>query len=188
MKKSKSAKVTAVVFAIIIFTLVVNIVFLGATGKHLISGENIAEFARNRSKKEVVEYAQRGQIYTSDQEKVAVNVKKYKIILVLSSSRTGYGKKLAYVKNISKTASKLAPILGMDENELTTKLQSAKDAGRYQVELGSQGNNLSASIKKQIEDLNLPGIEFSESNSRYYPLGDFCSYIVGYAKSYEDGW
>ena len=80
MKKSKSAKVTAVVFAIIIFTLVVNIVFLGATGKHLISGENIAEFARNRSKKEVVEYAQRGQIYTSDQEKVAVNVKKYKII------------------------------------------------------------------------------------------------------------
>lgn len=135
MKKSKSAKVTAVVFAIIIFALVVNIVFLGATGKHLISGENIAEFARNRSKKEVVEYAQRGQIYTSDQEKVAVNVKKYKIILVLSSSRTGYGKKLAYVKNISKTASKLAPILGMDENELTTKLQSAKDAGRYQVEL-----------------------------------------------------
>ena len=79
MKKSKSAKVTAVVFAIIIFTLVVNIVFLGATGKHLISGENIAEFARNRSKKEVVEYAQRGQIYTRNQEKVAVNVKKYKI-------------------------------------------------------------------------------------------------------------
>lgn len=34
--------------------------------------------------------------------------------------------------------------------------------------------------------MNLPGIEFSESNSRYYPLGDFCSYIVGYAKSYED--
>ena len=52
MKKSKSAKITAVVFAIIIFALVVNIVFLGATGKHLISGENIAEFARNRSKKE----------------------------------------------------------------------------------------------------------------------------------------
>ena len=26
---------------------------------------------------------------------------------------------------------------------------------------------------------------FVESNSRYYPLGDFCSY-VGYAKSYND--
>ena len=80
------------------FSLVVNILYLGATGKHSISGENIASFAKNRSKKEVVEYAQRGQIYTCDHEKVAINVKKYKIILVLSSQRTGYGKKLAYVK------------------------------------------------------------------------------------------
>ena len=51
------------------FSLVVNILYLGATGKHLISGENIASFAKNRSKKEVVEYAQRGQIYTCDHEK-----------------------------------------------------------------------------------------------------------------------
>ena len=93
MKKYKSAKVTGIIFAVLIFSLVVNILYLGATGKHLISGENIASFAKNRSKKEVVEYAQRGQIYTCDHEKVAINVKKYKIILVLSSQRTGYGKK-----------------------------------------------------------------------------------------------
>ena len=98
MKKYKSAKITGIIFAVLIFSLVVNILYLGATGKHLISKENIASFAKNRSKKEVVEYAQRGQIYTSDHEKVAVNVKKYKIILVLSSQRTGYGKNLAYVK------------------------------------------------------------------------------------------
>ena len=186
MKKYKSAKVTGIIFAVLIFSLVVNILYLGATGKHSISGENIASFAKNRSKKEVVEYAQRGQIYTSDHEKVAVNVKKYKIILVLSSQRTGYGKKLAYVKDVNKTASQLGPILGIDVNELTSKLQTAKDEGRYQIELGTKGNNLSASVKKQIEDCNLTGIEFVESNSRYYPLGDFCSYVVGYAKSYND--
>ena len=77
------------------------------------------------------EYAQRGQIYTSDHENVAINVKKYKIILVLSSQRTGYGKKLAYVKDVNKTASQLGPILGIDVNELTSKLQIAKDQGRY---------------------------------------------------------
>ena len=186
MKKYKSAKVTGIIFAVLIFSLVVNILYLGATGKHLISGENIASFAKNRSKKEVVEYAQRGQIYTCDHEKVAINVKKYKIILVLSSQRTGYGKKLAYVKDVNKTASQLGPILGIDVNELTSKLQTAKDEGRYQIELGTKGNNLSASVKKQIEDCNLTGIEFVESNSRYYPLGDFCSYVVGYAKSYND--
>ena len=186
MKKYKSAKITGIIFAVLIFSLVVNILYLGATGKHLISKENIASFAKNRSKKEVVEYAQRGQIYTSDHEKVAVNVKKYKIILVLSSQRTGYGKNLAYVKDVNKTASQLGPILGIDVNELTSKLQTAKDEGRYQIELGTKGNNLSASVKKQIEDCNLTGIEFVESNSRYYPLGDFCSYVVGYAKSYND--
>ena len=124
MKKYKSAKVTGIIFAVLIFSLVVNILYLGATGKHLISGENIASFAKNRSKKEVVEYAQRGQIYTCDHEKVAINVKKYKIILVLSSQRTGYGKKLAYVKDVNKTASQLGPILGIDVNELTSKLQT----------------------------------------------------------------
>ncbi|MFQ9072013.1 MAG: hypothetical protein ACLR43_04180 [Faecalibacillus faecis] len=154
MKKSKSAKITAVVFAIIIFALVINIVFLGATGKHLISGENIAEFARNRSKKEAVEYAQRGQIYTSDQEKVAVNVKKYKIILVLSSNRTGYGEKLAYVKDVNKTASQLGPILGIDVNELHLNYKQQRMKDVIKLNLG-QGNNLSASVKKQIEDLIL---------------------------------
>ena len=49
MKKYTSAKVTGIIFAVIIFSLVVNILYLGATGKHLISGENIASFAKNRS-------------------------------------------------------------------------------------------------------------------------------------------
>ncbi len=54
MKKSKSAKITAVVFAILIFALVVNIVFLGATGKHLISGENIADLREIEVKKKLL--------------------------------------------------------------------------------------------------------------------------------------
>ena len=57
MKKYKSAKITGIIFAVLTFSLVVNILYLGATGKHLISKENIASFAKNRSKKEVVEYA-----------------------------------------------------------------------------------------------------------------------------------
>ncbi|MCB6543667.1 hypothetical protein LI170_16185, partial [Desulfovibrio desulfuricans] len=40
-------------------------------------------------------------------------------------------------------------------------------------------------VKKQIEDTGLPGLEFIESNSRNYPYGDFCSYIIGYAKGTE---
>ena len=81
MKNYKSAKITSIIFAFIILSLVINIVYLGATGTHLISGEDIASFAKNRSKKEIVQYAQRGQIYSSDGETIATNVKKYKIML-----------------------------------------------------------------------------------------------------------
>ena len=39
--------------------------------------------------------------------------------------------------------------------------------------------------EKEIESLNLPGIGFIESYKRYYPNGDFASYILGYAKTIE---
>lgn len=187
MKKYKSAKITSVVFAFIILTLVINIVFLGVTGTHWISGEDIGDFAKDRSKKESVQYAQRGQIYSSDGEQIAINVKKYKIILTTDKERITTGDKPVYVTDAAKTAQAIGPILGIDVDELTNTIQKAlDDDGIKQKELGTKGKDLTTAVKKQIEALNLPGIEFVESDARYYPLGDFCSYVVGYAKSYDD--
>ena len=187
MKKYKSAKITGIIFAFIILSLVINIVYLGATGTHLISGEDIASFAKNRSKKEIVQYAQRGQIYSSDGETIATNVKKYKIILTTDQERISTGNKKAYVTDATKTAELIGPVLGIDVTELTTTIQKAlDDDDKKQIELGTKGKNLTTSVKKQIESFDLPGIEFVESNARYYPLGDFCSYVVGYAKNYDD--
>lgn len=187
MKKYKSAKITTVIFAFIILCLVINIVYLGFTGRHLISGEDIATFAKDRSKKETVLYAQRGQIYSSDGEQIAINVKKYKIILTTDENRVSSNNKKAYVTDAQKTASLIGPILGIDVDELTEKIQkSLDDEDVKQIELGTKGKDLTTNVKKEIEALNLPGIEFVESNARYYPLGDFCSYVVGYAKNYDD--
>lgn len=187
MKNYKSAKITSIIFAFIILSLVINIVYLGATGTHLISGEDIAGFAKNRSKKEIVQYAQRGQIYSSDGETIATNVKKYKIILTTDKERISTGNKKAYVTDAAKTAQLIGPVLGIDVGELTTIIQKALDDDSVkQKELGTKGKNLTTAVKKQIESFDLPGIEFIESNARYYPLGDFCSYTVGYAKSYDD--
>ena len=38
--------------------------------------------------------------------------------------------------------------------------------------------------KIAIEELELPGISFIETTQRYYPNGNFASYIIGYAKQY----
>ena len=185
MNQFKSAKIAYVIFALVIFSLVANIVYLGLTGKHLISDNDIAAFAQSRGKAETVEYADRGEIFTSDNEIVATNVKKYKLIAVLSSSRINFSDKAAYVEDIVATANAIGPIIGMDPTTMAQQMQEKAAAGAYQVEFGNYGNNLSASVKKQIEDTGLPGLEFEDSNTRNYPYGDFCSYIIGYAKSSE---
>ena len=47
----------------------------------------------------------------------------------------------------------------------------------YQVELGPGGRGITELTKKEIEALNLPGIDFVETYKRFYPNGDFASYI-----------
>lgn len=181
MNRLNSAKITGVVFALVIFLLVANILYLGITGKNFISGKDIREYASNRGKKSEIDYATRGEIFTSDNEVIAKSVKTFKITLVTSDERKG---KNAYVKNADLTAEKLAPIIGMDENDLRTKIKnSMENPNSYQIELGTYGNNLTLEQKNKIEKENLPGVVIEENNSRNYPFGDFSSYIVGYAKT-----
>ena len=59
-----------------------------------------------------------------------------------------------------------------------------KDA--YQVEFGTSGKNLSQLEMEKIKNLELPGIDFIKSTKRYYPNGDFASYLLGYTKNKED--
>lgn len=185
MSQFKGAKIAYVVFALVIFSLVGNITYLGVTGKHLISDGDIKAFAKSRGKVETVEYATRGEIYTSDNEVVASNMQKFKLIAIVSDKRPSYGKKKAHVTDVTKTANMIAPIIGKDPVAMAQEMQDGIDKGKYQVEFGTHGNNLSANQKKEIEQTGLTGLEFEEVNSRNYPLGDFSSYTVGYAKSME---
>jgi len=84
-----------------------------------------------------------------------------------------------YVKNKEETAKKLAEVLNAPEEFILNQLN--KDA--YQVELGMYGSGLTELKKDEILALGLSGIGFSESQKRYYPNGDFASYVVGYAKT-----
>ena len=107
----------------------------------------------------------------------------YKIIAYLDPKRTTDEDKPQHVVDKEKTAEALAPILGMEKEEVLNYL-SKEDV--YQTEFGSKGRNLSELTKTQIEGLHLPGIDFIESFRRYYPKGDFASYTVGYAKTETD--
>lgn len=186
MKKkdaNKSAKIIFQIFSLVILLLVANIVYLSMTGKHFVSGEDISEYSNTHggSQKVGILYAKRGTIYSSDNEVLASDVKKYKLIAVVKKDRKTADDQPAYVVNADETAEKLAPILGVEKQTILEKLTNITDE-TYQVEFGSYGNNLSSLIKDQIESLDLPGLEFEELRTRNYRYGDFASYLIGYAQ------
>lgn len=61
MKKYKSAKVTGIIFAVLIFSLVVNILYLGATGKHSISGETLPLLRKIEVRKKLLNMLKEGK-------------------------------------------------------------------------------------------------------------------------------
>ena len=140
---------------------------------------NLQALAKSRTTKTEIIEAKRGNIYSSDEEILAQNVSSYKLIAYLSPTRTTDENNPQHVVDKEKTAKELAPILGISEEEI---LRYLSKEGIYQTEFGSAGKGLTELTKEQIEALNLPGIDFEESFKRYYPKGDFASYVLGYAK------
>lgn len=144
-------------------------------------GINMKTFAASRNKYSTTLYSKRGTIYDSEDNALALNVSSYTVIAYLSKTRTGSSKTPKHVVDVKMTAEKLAPILNMTVEKLTELMSK----NVYQVELGPGGRGITELVKKEIENLKLPGIDFVETYKRYYPNGDFASYILGYAKTNE---
>lgn len=168
-------KITFALFFICLFLLYLQFAYLSLSGK--IYGKNMTEFASNRSTVTKTISATRGTIYDNNQNILATNVSSYTVIAYLEKSRGS--RKEDYVKDVQATAEALAPILNMEVEALVTLM--SKDL--YQVELGPGGRGITELTKEEIRSLSLSGIDFVESQKRYYPNGDFASYVVGYAKT-----
>ena len=149
-----------------------------------VNGHDIQEFAKNRNTVSKVLRANRGTIYDAHENILAQNVTSYTLIAYLSEKRK-VGSKIDYVKDVDGTAKALASILGADEKDIKNRLSKGKEDKKYQIEIGNAGRNITELKKGQIDDLNLPGIDFIHNYKRYYPNGDFASYILGYAKNNE---
>lgn len=169
--------------SLLLFCLMIGrVVQLGLSSK--IDGIDIKELASKRITKTEIHEAQRGTIYSANGDVLAQNVSSYTLIAFLDPKRTTNPKKPHHVVNKEETAEKLAPILGMEKDEI---LHYLNKEGLYQTEFGLKGKGLTELVKNQIDDLNLPGLGFIESFKRYYPKGDFASYVIGYTKTDEKG-
>lgn len=184
-KKRNNIKYSRVIILIslLLFCLMIFRVIELGTSKE-IDGINLKELASKRTTRTDTIAAKRGAIYSKNGDVLAQNVSSYKLIAYLDSKRTTKKNNPQHVINKEETAEKLAPILGLEKDEVLNYLNKEHV---YQTEFGRKGKGLNELTKKKIEDLNLPGLDFIESFKRYYPKGQFASYTIGYAKSEDDG-
>ncbi len=111
----------------------------------------------------------RGQIYTSDGFPIVANRLAY---IVFANPKI--------VKDKVVVAKVLAPILKTEEASISALLS----LDRFWVALGVP---VDVEIKQQVESLNLPGIGFEQSYSRFYPEASTAAHLLGFVGKNDAG-
>lgn len=184
MQKRITIKLDKIVLIAVILLFLVLIAQLSriVLSKEL-DGIDLTAFANNRNEVRKTLYATRGSIFDVKGNLLAQQVNSYTLIAYLEPSRTTDPDKPQHVVDKRLTAEKLSPIINTSVDDIMNILN--KDA--YQVEFGKNAKNLTEVEKKAIEELDLPGIDFISSSQRYYKMGTFASYIIGYTKKDDNG-
>lgn len=183
-KRDKGVKVSnlALICAFFFFGILIFRVSQLALSK-TIDGIDIQTFAKNRTTRTTPLAAKRGTIYDANGNILSHDVSSYTLIAYLDPKRTIDENNPQHVVDKEKTALVLSAILDMDKDQIMKYLSKTNV---YQTEFGPKGKGLNEIVKDTIKAANLPGIDFIETTKRYYPYGDFASYLIGYAKVNED--
>lgn len=171
-RKNKSINRWAA-FLVLIFTLLFLVIlsrFVYLAEAKSVDGHDLMNVGKNTWTHVKMIDAERGKIIGSDGDVLAHDTPAYTIYAVISKDAD------PHVTDKKKTANELAPILGMSSEDILTILNKNK----FQVEFGTKGSNLSQETRDKIAALKLPGIGFFQNSIRYYPNGEFASYVVGF--------
>ena len=188
MKESKintnKLRVSKFVYITVFFLFILFSVSLGyrCLADYNVGEVTFSEFIENRNIEEQTIMPDRGTIYDSKGNILAQDVSSYTLIAYLDETRSEGSDELRHVVDKEGTAKALSEKIDTPYDRILELLN--KDA--YQVEFGPGGKNLSQLEMEAIKNLNLPGIDFIKDTKRYYPNGDFASYLLGYTKNKED--
>ncbi len=182
VKTWRQPKYVLIIFLFFIFVLMVQFMYLSLSNK--VYGRDLKQFAKDRITVDKELYAKRGTIFDRNEKVLAENVTSYTLIAYLDSSRTTNPDNPQHVVDKEATAKALSEVLDAPYDYILERLQKE---GAYQVQFGNYGSKLKELKKIEIENLELPGLDFIESSMRSYPQGAFASYIIGYAKNDNEG-
>ncbi|MDF2068618.1 penicillin-binding transpeptidase domain-containing protein [Bacillus sp. Cr_A10] len=169
------------------FLLLSRFVFIQVTGTA--EGQVLSTKADSKYSREQVIPASRGKIVDRNGDIIVEDTLSYKIIAVISPEATNNSSAPRHVVDPEKTAKVLAEYIDMPEQDILEVLNKYIKAGKYQVEFGKAGRDISYKVMTEIKNNNLPGIIFVQDMKRLYPNGQFASHLIGFAlkEENEDG-
>ena len=173
-KTNLNVKVTILVVSLFFLIIILKLSYVVLSPK--VDGINLTEFASNRNTAKETLYASRGIIYDVDGKPLAKNTNSYKIIAILSPSRTTDMENPMHVVDKEQTATKICTVVAStDENKAKCQsdLVSYFSQNLYQVELGIWGK-ISEDERQALLKENLPGIIFetlAKEDNILIPLG-----------------
>ncbi|RLL45232.1 penicillin-binding protein [Oceanobacillus piezotolerans] len=187
MRKNKNthfmAGVLIILFSVLFVILAGRFMYIQATGE--VQGVSLEEFADQKRTAAYSLESERGKIYDNNGMTLAYDMPVYRIYAIVDEAYSEGLDEPKHVVDPNATAEALAPYLGLEANEIQDKLESGIAEGRFQVEFGNAGKDLSKQTRDEILELNLPGINFEEDSLRYYPNAMFASQIIGFAQETE---
>ncbi|WP_088005774.1 penicillin-binding protein [Indiicoccus explosivorum] len=172
-----------VFFAGLFFILLTRLITIQATGE--VEGQELAVKAAQKYSHTEELAAERGRILDRNGEVLAEDTLAYRLIAVTSEAATQNAEYPRHVTDPEKTAQVLAGHLGVDENQLLKQIREGIEKGRYQVEFGAAGRELSHTEMLAIKEEDLPGVGFIRDSTRLYPNGVFASHLIGFAQKEE---
>ncbi|MEW8973298.1 MAG: stage V sporulation protein D [Tissierellaceae bacterium] len=157
-------KITLIISIVLVILLISRLAYL-----QIVISEDLRKGALEQWTKSIDIKSKRGIIYDRRGKKLAVSVNAFTIWA-----------NPADVEDAHETAKKLASILDMDEEVVYEKVTKRQSSERIKQWVTKEEAN-------EIRKLGLKGISVVDDNKRYYPNGNFASYILGFTDIDNNG-
>jgi cell division protein FtsI (penicillin-binding protein 3) len=131
---------------------------------------SLAALGRDQRVKHVTLAAERGGIFDRNGRELALSLDRQ---TVWADPRV--------IKHPAEVAAKLAPIVGMDEFELRSRLSQSDKAFVYVA------RKVEPDVANQVRKLGLTGVGLVPESKRYYPSGDLAGPVLGFVGLDNDG-
>ncbi len=149
------------------------LLFLGLIARlgvlQIVRGEELKKGALDQWTRGITIKSKRGTIYDREGKK-----------LVLSVSSSTVWANTSEIREVENTAKVLANVLDLNEEDLIAKLSRPSRSERIKQWISKEEAN-------ELKKLKVRGIEVVDDNKRYYPYGNFASYVLGFTDIDNNG-